>query len=132
MVRRLPVSRYPPPQLHERPHPGRRQVVRSPTALGAARPRAPGRGTCPPGGPDAVARQVTTDLSRRMGVARTAMRDDTARMLVNRAQVDDSPETRDSRWPPAADEAAARPSWCGRPRAAARSGRRRRSRGRER
>ncbi|MFF1739192.1 DUF6192 family protein [Streptomyces mirabilis] len=130
-----------------------------------------------------------------MGVARTAMRDDTARMLVNRAQVDDSPETRDRtrertqaaraiehtteyldlvgsctgswppragwspscgavvrrltsregtdpprgssrrprrRWPPAADEAAARPPWCGRPRAAARSGRRRRSRGRER
>ncbi|MEU0213065.1 DUF6192 family protein [Streptomyces canus] len=42
-----------------------------------------------------VAQQVTTDLLRRPAVALTAMRDDTTRMLVNRAQFDNSHETRD-------------------------------------
>ncbi|MFK0113917.1 DUF6192 family protein [Streptomyces sp. NPDC091217] len=44
---------------------------------------------------DAVAQQVTTDLLRRPAVARKTMRDDTTRMLVNRAQFDNSAETRD-------------------------------------
>ncbi|WP_409468674.1 DUF6192 family protein [Streptomyces sp. HC307] len=38
---------------------------------------------------------MTTDLLRRPAVARKTMRDDTARMLVNRAQFDNSHETRD-------------------------------------
>ncbi|MEU9014692.1 DUF6192 family protein [Streptomyces sp. NPDC048479] len=38
---------------------------------------------------------VTTDLLRRSTVARSVMRDDTARMLVNRAQFDNSEETRE-------------------------------------
>jgi hypothetical protein len=44
---------------------------------------------------DSVAQQVTTDLLRRPTVARKTMRDDTARMLVNRVQFDNSHETRD-------------------------------------
>ncbi|MER6288438.1 DUF6192 family protein [Streptomyces sviceus] len=44
---------------------------------------------------DIVAQQVTTGLLRRPAVARKTMRDDTARMLVNRAQFDNSNETRD-------------------------------------
>ncbi|MFD8381700.1 DUF6192 family protein [Streptomyces sp. NPDC059679] len=42
-----------------------------------------------------VARQATADLLRRPTVARGAMRDDTTRMLVNRAQFDNSEQTRD-------------------------------------
>ncbi|MFJ2607983.1 DUF6192 family protein [Streptomyces sp. NPDC087425] len=41
---------------------------------------------------DTVAQQVTTDLLRRPDVARKTMRDDTTRMLVNRAQFDNSNE----------------------------------------
>ncbi|WP_328834762.1 DUF6192 family protein [Streptomyces europaeiscabiei] len=44
---------------------------------------------------DTVAKEVTTSLLRRSAVARTAMRDDTTRMLVNRAQFDNSNETRE-------------------------------------
>ncbi|MFF4309677.1 DUF6192 family protein [Streptomyces sp. NPDC001507] len=44
---------------------------------------------------DTVAQQVTTNLLRRPTGARTVMRDDTARMLVNRAQFDNSEETRE-------------------------------------
>jgi hypothetical protein len=44
---------------------------------------------------DTVAKDVTSSLLRRPAVARTAMRDDTTRMLVNRAQFDNSNETRD-------------------------------------
>ncbi|CAL9335792.1 hypothetical protein SUDANB6_00164 [Streptomyces sp. enrichment culture] len=44
---------------------------------------------------DTVAKEVTTSLLRRPAVARTAMRDDTTRMLVNRAQFDNSNETRE-------------------------------------
>jgi hypothetical protein len=44
---------------------------------------------------DTVAKEVTTGLLRRPTVARTAMRDDTTRMLVNRAQFDNSNETRE-------------------------------------
>lgn len=44
---------------------------------------------------DTVAQEVTTNLLRRPAVARKTMRDDTARMLVNRAQFDNSHETRD-------------------------------------
>ncbi|MEV5546463.1 DUF6192 family protein [Streptomyces sp. NPDC052309] len=42
---------------------------------------------------DTVAQEVTTSLLRRPAVARTAMRDDTTRMLVKRAQFDNSNET---------------------------------------
>ncbi|WP_309141858.1 DUF6192 family protein [Streptomyces griseicoloratus] len=44
---------------------------------------------------DTVAQEVTTSLLRRPAVARTAMRDDTTRMLVNRAQFDNANETRE-------------------------------------
>ncbi|WP_255345478.1 DUF6192 family protein [Streptomyces chartreusis] len=44
---------------------------------------------------DTVAQEVTTGLLRRPAVARKTMRDDTTRMLVNRAQFDNSAETRD-------------------------------------
>ncbi|MFF0164067.1 DUF6192 family protein [Streptomyces sp. NPDC005263] len=44
---------------------------------------------------DTVAKEVTTGLLRQPAVARTAMRDDTTRMLVNRAQFDNSNETRE-------------------------------------
>lgn len=42
-----------------------------------------------------VAQEVTRDLLRRPSVAREAMRDDTARMVVNRAQFDNSEAFRD-------------------------------------
>lgn len=44
---------------------------------------------------ETVAQEVTTSLLRRSDVARKTMRDDTTRMLVNRAQFDNSNETRD-------------------------------------
>ncbi len=44
---------------------------------------------------DEVAKKVTTDLLRRPQVAREAMRDDTARLLVNRAQFDNSERARE-------------------------------------
>ncbi|MGW6793665.1 DUF6192 family protein [Streptomyces chartreusis] len=44
---------------------------------------------------DTVAQEVTSSLLRRPDVARKTMRDDTTRMLVNRAQFDNSNETRD-------------------------------------
>ncbi|WJY43285.1 DUF6192 family protein (plasmid) [Streptomyces sp. P9-2B-2] len=44
---------------------------------------------------DTVAQEVTTSLLRRPDVARKTMRDDTTRMLVNRAQFDNSAETRE-------------------------------------
>ncbi|MEV0254732.1 DUF6192 family protein [Streptomyces sp. NPDC050732] len=44
---------------------------------------------------DEVATTVTSDLLRRPDVARKTMRDDTARFLVNRAQFDNSAETRE-------------------------------------
>ncbi|MFD5320322.1 DUF6192 family protein [Streptomyces sp. NPDC127098] len=44
---------------------------------------------------DEVAIQVTSDLLRRPQVAREAMRDDTARFLVKRAQFDNSHRTRE-------------------------------------
>jgi hypothetical protein len=44
---------------------------------------------------DTVAQEVTANLLRRPDVARKTMRDDTTRMLVNRAQFDNSAETRD-------------------------------------
>jgi hypothetical protein len=40
-----------------------------------------------------VAQEVTTDVLRRPAVAWRTMRDDTARMLVNRAQFDNAHET---------------------------------------
>ncbi|MEV0052477.1 DUF6192 family protein [Saccharopolyspora shandongensis] len=42
-----------------------------------------------------VAKEVTTNLLRRPTVAKQTMRDDTTRMLVNRAQFDNSAETRE-------------------------------------
>jgi Family of unknown function (DUF6192) len=44
---------------------------------------------------ESVAQQVTSDLLRRPSVARGAMRDDTTRMLVNRAQFDNSERVRE-------------------------------------
>ncbi|MFV2117108.1 DUF6192 family protein [Streptomyces sp. Act-28] len=44
---------------------------------------------------DTVAQEVTSGLLRRPDVARETMRDDTTRMLVSRAQFDNSHETRD-------------------------------------
>ncbi len=44
---------------------------------------------------DTVAHEVTTNMRRRPTVARTVMRDDTARLLVNHAQFDNSEETRE-------------------------------------
>lgn len=43
---------------------------------------------------DSVTQEVTTSLLRRPTVARTVMRNYTARILVNRAQFDNSEETR--------------------------------------
>ncbi|KJY41437.1 hypothetical protein VR41_12600 [Streptomyces sp. NRRL B-1568] len=44
---------------------------------------------------ESVAQEVTRDLLRRPSVAREAMRDDTARMVVNRAQFDNSEAARE-------------------------------------
>ncbi|WP_405673692.1 DUF6192 family protein [Streptomyces sp. NBC_01530] len=44
---------------------------------------------------DEVAEEVAPDLLKRPAVARRAMRDDTARMVVNRAQFDNSEQTRE-------------------------------------
>ncbi|MFG2961180.1 DUF6192 family protein [Streptomyces sp. NPDC048291] len=60
---------------------------------------------------DTVAQQVTTDLLSRPAVARTTMRDDTTRMLVNRAQFDNSHETRDRIWKHARPACTPTSSW---------------------